>query len=294
MRPGQLLDRLRRGDELTPGEIAAVVRGAVSGEWSEAQIGAFLMAVAIRELDVAGSSALTEAMLHSGDVWRLGDEFPSLVDKHSTGGVGDKTSLIIAPLLAACGVPVVMLTGRALGHTGGTADKLESIPGLRLEVDRQRCAELVGDLGVAIGVATRGIAPADKIFYRLRDRTGTVPSLSLVTASILSKKLATGARGIVFDVKTGNGAIFPDLAVGRSLARRMVGVCEELGCAASAVISDMSQPLGSWSGLASEVNESLEVLGGGGEERLRELCLVLAEEAAARVGTAWRSTDSGW
>jgi pyrimidine-nucleoside phosphorylase len=229
-------------------------------------------------------------MLHSGEMWRLGDEFPGLVDKHSTGGVGDKTSLVIAPLLAACGVPVVMLTGRALGHTGGTADKLETIPGLRLAVDRGRTAQLINEHGLAIGVATEGIAPADKIFYRLRDLTGTVPSLTLVTASILSKKLATGAQAIVFDVKTGDGAIFPDRAVGRSLAQRMVAVCAELDCRASALLTDMSQPLGRWAGGACEVNESLEILAGGGDDRLRELCLDLCEEAA-RLSAAELSRD---
>lgn len=284
MRPAQILDQLRAGRAPSPDQIRDVVRGACSGDWSEAQIGAFLMAVAIRDLEQEASSALTEAMLDSGERWSLGEQFPLLVDKHSTGGVGDKTSLVLAPLLAACGVPVVMLTGRALGHTGGTADKLEMVPGLRLAVNRERCAELISDHGLAIGVATEGIAPADRIFYRLRDLTGTVPSLALVTASILSKKLATGANAIAFDVKSGDGAIFPDPDIGRELARRMVQVCRSLGCASSALLTDMSQPLGRWAGGACEVNESVELLRGGGEPRLRELCLRLSVEAAEQVG----------
>jgi pyrimidine-nucleoside phosphorylase len=206
------------------------------------------------------------------------------VDKHSTGGVGDKTSLILGPMLAACGIPVAMLTGRALGHTGGTADKLEAIPGLVLAFDRERCVALLREHRLAIGIATADVAPADRRLYALRNRTATVSSVPLVVGSILSKKLATGAEGIVFDVKCGSGAIFPDPAVARSLATKLVETTRALGRRAAGVLSDMSQPLGSWVGHASEVNESLAVLRGEGEARLTELCLELSVLAAGLSG----------
>jgi pyrimidine-nucleoside phosphorylase len=223
-------------------------------------------------------------MLESGEQWDLASSVAGVVDKHSTGGVGDKVSLILSPLLAACGVPVAMLTGRSLGHTGGTADKLEAIPGLDLALDRARCVELLETVGMAIGIATPEIAPADRRLYALRDRTATVSSVPLVVGSILSKKLATGASGIVFDVKTGDGAIFSDPVVGTTLARLLVDTTRALGRAASAVLSDMAQPLGSWVGHSAEVNESLQILRGEGESRLRELTLELAAACAALSG----------
>ena len=242
------------------------------------------MAVALRGLDDQQTSTLTEAMLDSGEKWQLRDRYPTLVDKHSTGGVGDKVSLILGPLLAACDVPVVMLTGRALGHTGGTADKLESIPSLDLALDRERTERLLDDVGLAIGIATTGIAPADRRLYLLRDQTATISSLPLVVGSILSKKLATGAAGIAFDVKVGSGAFFPDEADARELAQRLVSTCELLGVRASALLTDMGQPLGRWVGHNSEINETVECLEGRGEERLMEVSFSLCEEAARLVG----------
>ena len=282
--PFELLERKRFGNKLEPEEVRTIVRGAADGSWGDAELGAFLMASAIQGLDVEETASLTAAMLESGEQWSLGKEVPLLVDKHSTGGVGDKVSLILSPLLAACGVPVVMLTGRALGHSGGTADKLESIPGVRLDFDRARCLELLSDVGIAMGIATDEIAPADRRLYALRDRTGTVSSVSLVVGSILSKKLATGASAIVFDVKTGSGAFFAEEDQARELCRRLVGTCQELGVRSSGLITDMSEPLGQWVGHSAEVMESLACLEGRGNERLMEVVFALCEEAARLVG----------
>ena len=242
------------------------------------------MAAAIHELGPAETRLLTEGMLRSGEQWELRRDVPLLCDKHSTGGVGDKVSLPLAGLLAACDLPVVMLTGRALGHTAGTADKLEAIPGLGLDLDRAGCLELLRTTGIAIGVATGEIAPADRRLYALRDQTATVESLPLITASILSKKLATGAGALVLDVKTGSGAILPSREGAERLARLLVDTARSLGTPASAWITEMGQPLGRWVGHASEVNESLELLTSGGPEDLRELTFTLCREVAALHG----------
>ncbi len=281
----EILERKRFGQALAPEEIQEVVRGASDGSWNDAQLGAFLMAAAIHPLDAAETRALALAMLESGERWQLRDRFPLLVDKHSTGGVGDKVSLILGPLLSACGIRVVMLTGRSLGHTGGTADKLETIPGLDLAFDRQTCERLLDEVGLAIGVATAAVAPADRRMYALRDQTATVSSLPLVVGSILSKKLAVGPAAVVFDVKTGNGAIFPDREEAARLAQLMVEICRSLGCAASALVTDMSQPLGNWCGHAAEVLETYECLDGKGDPRLVELVLDLCESVTAVVGS---------
>jgi pyrimidine-nucleoside phosphorylase len=239
------------------------------------------MAAAIQGLDAEETHSLTLAMLESGEQWDLAADIPTLTDKHSTGGVGDKVSLVLTPLLAACGVPVVMLTGRALGHTGGTADKLEVIPGLDLELDRARCLDLLEDVGMAVGIATSAIAPADGRLYQLRDQTATVASLPLITASVLSKKLATGAAALVFDVKTGNGAFLADEGESRKLAELLVQTCVSFGRRASALITDMSQPLGRWVGHASELKETLDCLAGEGPDDVMEVVYALALELAA-------------
>jgi thymidine phosphorylase len=282
--PYRILERKRAGMRLSEREIRAVARGAADGSWSEGQLAAFLMAAAIRGLDPEETRALTLAMLESGERWELSREVPLLCDKHSTGGVGDKVSLVIAPLLASCGLPVAMLAGRGLGHTAGTIDKLESIPGVDLHLDRRRCLDLVARCGMAIGSATADIAPADRRLYALRDATATVDSIPLITASILSKKLAAGAAAVVLDVKTGNGAFLPDLARSTELARDLVETARALGTPASALVTDMSQPLGRWSGHAAEVRESLEALVGEGPEDLMEVTLALAEEVSRMVG----------
>ena len=282
--PYRILSDLRAGRPLAGADLAAVARGAADEAWRDAELGAFLMGAAIRGLDAAGTRALTAAMLDSGERWQLAREFPHLADKHSTGGVGDKVSIVLAPVLAACGVPVIMLTGRGLGHTAGTADKLESIPGLRQDLDRATAARLLADTGMALGLATSGIAPADRRLYALRDRTATVDSLPLIVASILSKKLASGAAAIVFDVKHGDGAILPDEERARSLARELVVVARALGAPASALITDMSQPLGDWAGHAAEVREALDCLEGSGPRETVALTLALAAELGVLLG----------
>jgi pyrimidine-nucleoside phosphorylase len=282
--PYRILGDLRAGRTLEVADLEAVARGAAAGTWSDAQLGAFLMGAAIRGLDPERTRALTLAMLDSGERWELSREQPRLADKHSTGGVGDKVSIVLAPLLAACDVPVVMLTGRGLGHTGGTADKLESIPGLRQELDRAGAARLLTETGMALGLATAGVAPADRKLYALRDRTATVDSLPLIVASILSKKLASGAAAIAFDVKCGDGAFLADPSLSRELATQLVGVTRSLGTRASALITDMSQPLGDWSGHAAEIREALDCLEGGGAEETVALTLALAAELGGLLG----------
>ncbi|TNF73111.1 MAG: thymidine phosphorylase [Acidobacteria bacterium] len=279
--PYRILERKRAGGSLRDAEVRAVVAGAADGSWTDGQLAAFLMAAAIRGLDAEETQSLTLAMLESGEQWDLAADYPTLTDKHSTGGVGDKVSLVLAPLLAACDVPVAMLTGRALGHTGGTADKLEVVPGLDLRLDRARCLDLLEDVGMAIGIATSAIAPADGRLYQLRDQTATVSSLPLITASILSKKLATGAAALVFDVKTGNGAILADKSESKALAELLVETCVSLGRRAGALITDMSQPLGRWVGHAAELKETLECLAGDGPDDLMEVVYALALELGA-------------
>lgn len=284
--PYRILQRKRAGLPLTGEEIRAVVRGTTDGSWSEGQLGAFLMAVAIRGMDDEETRALTLAMLESGDRWNLAREIPGVCDKHSTGGVGDKVSLVLGPLLASCGVPVAMLTGRGLGHTAGTMDKLETLPGLDQQLDRQRSIDLLRRCNLAIGGATAAIAPADRRLYGLRDVTATVESLPLITGSILSKKLATGAAAVVFDVKVGDAAFIPELAAARELARDLVETAKALGTPASALLTDMNQPLGRWTGHAAEVMESLACLEGEGPADVVEVTLALAEEMARLAGHA--------
>jgi thymidine phosphorylase len=280
----RILGDLRAGRRLATGDLATVARAAADGSWSDAQLGAFLMGAAIRGLDRELTLELTLAMLESGERWQLARELPLLADKHSTGGVGDKVSIVLAPVLAACGVPVVMLTGRGLGHTGGTADKLESIPGLRQDLDRPRALALLRSTGMALGLATAGIAPADRKLYALRDRTATVDSLPLIVASILSKKLASGAAAIVFDVKTGDGAFLSDERAAAELAGELVRVAAGLGTRAAALITDMSQPLGEWVGHAAELREALDCLEGGGPVDTRALTAELAAELGRLLG----------
>lgn len=282
--PYEILTAKRRGESLSEERVRQVVKGASDGSWTDAQLAAFLMAAMIRGLDAEETRHLTVSMLESGERWGLSAEAPTLGDKHSTGGVGDKVSLVLAPLLAACGLPVVMLTGRGLGHTAGTADKLDGVPGLDQALDRDRCLRLLDDVGMAVGIATGSIAPADRKLYALRDSTGTVESLPLITASILSKKLATGAAGIVFDVKVGEGAFLVEPDEARRLAGMLVETSGALGCPASALITDMSQPLGDWVGHDAELGEALATLEGGGPSELVEVVLALAVELAGLLG----------
>ena len=289
--PYAILNRMRQGRPLTRDEVWSVVAGAADGSWTDVHLAAFLMAAAMRGLDDDETRELTLAMLESGDQWGLAKDFGAVVDKHSTGGVGDTVSLIALPLLASCGVPAAKLTGRSLGHSGGTADKLESIPGVRLELDRSRTLELLERFGMAIGIATAGIAPADKRLYGLRDRTSTVDSIPLVVGSILSKKLALGASGIVFDIKTGNGGFFPDPEDTRKLASGLVSISAACGVPADCVLSDMSQPLGRWVGHAAEVREALDFLNGDGDQRLFEVVAAICSRAARLVGSKTHAGD---
>ncbi len=282
--PYRILERKRAGLPLTAEEIVAVVRGTTDGSWTEGQLGAFLMAAAIRGMNAEETRALTLAMLESGERWDLARDVPGVCDKHSTGGVGDKITLILGPLLASCGIPVAMLTGRGLGHTAGTMDKLETLPGLDQQLDRARSIDLLRRCGLAIGGATAEIAPADRRLYALRDVTATVESLPLITGSILSKKLATGAAAVVFDVKTGDGAILPEHSAALELAQGLVDTAKALGTPASALLTDMSQPMGHWTGHAAEVMESLSCLEGNGPADLVEVTLALGEEMARLAG----------
>jgi pyrimidine-nucleoside phosphorylase len=260
------------------------VRGVTSGEIHDYQASAWLMAALLRGLCRAETAALTDAMLHSGEVLDLSDFPAAKVDKHSTGGVGDKTSLVVAPAAAAAGLVVPMISGRGLAHTGGTLDKLEAIPGFQTGLSLARFREVLRSCGCAIIVATEEIAPADKKFYALRDVTGTVDSPALMCASIMSKKAAEGIDALVLDVKTGSGAFMKTEQEAVSLAELMVETGERIGIKTTALITSMDQPLGHRIGNAVEVEEALEVLRGQGPEDLQELCREL---------TAWMLQTAG-
>lgn len=274
----------RDGVALDRSQIELMVEGASRGTLPPEQLAAMLMAICCRGMSRDETLWLTDAMRRSGDQWRLAEDRPDLVDKHSTGGVGDTVSLVLAPLLAAVGVPVAMMAGRGLGHTQGTLDKLAAIPGFRCDHDRMGVLRLVDDCGAAIVAQTADIAPADRTLYSLRDVTGTVPSLPLIVASIMSKKLALGAATLVLDVKCGSGAFRKTLADGLELASALREVARSSGVSCEAVLTDMSQPLGSALGTACEVRATLEVLSGAGDPRLRELTLRLAAEAMVLRG----------
>jgi pyrimidine-nucleoside phosphorylase len=284
LNPVELIIRKRDGGRLDGGEIRALVDGFVAGEVADYQMSAWLMAAFLRGLDDAETVALTDAMLHSGDVLTLASVKAPRVDKHSTGGVGDKVSICLAPLVAACGVAVPMISGRGLGHTGGTLDKLEAIPGYRVDLDAKRFEQVVRQVGTCMIGQTDRLAPADRRIYALRDVTGTVECIPLIVASILSKKLASGAAAIVFDVKTGNGAFLAEPEAADELARQLVFVSTDLGTRASALVTDMSQPLGDWVGHAAEVREALDCLGGAGPEETVELTARLAAELGDLLG----------
>jgi pyrimidine-nucleoside phosphorylase len=265
------------GKELPREEIAFLVKGVVSGDVPDYQAAAFLMATVIRGMTTAETAALTEAMRDSGEAWDLSDLAP-VVDKHSTGGVGDKVTLVLAPLVAAAGARVGMMSGRGLGHTGGTLDKLAAIPGFRTDLDKARVREALTKVGAALFAQTDAVAPADRILYALRDVTGTVESISLIVSSILSKKLASGTTGIVFDVKTGDGAFLKTVEESRELGRALVDTSRAAGRDATGWITDMSRPLGRAVGNALEADESIRVLRNEGPARLREICILLGTD----------------
>jgi pyrimidine-nucleoside phosphorylase len=272
-----VIRKKRDGHELSRDEIDYLVRGYTLGQIPDYQISSWLMAALLKGLSRTETANLTDAMLHSGEVLDLAEFSAVKIDKHSTGGVGDKTSLVLAPLAAAGGLVVPMISGRGLGHTGGTLDKLEAIPGFDVNLSVSRFRKVLRTCGCAMIGQTAEIAPADRLFYSLRDVTGTVESPFLICASIMSKKLAEGIDGLVLDVKTGSGAFMKTDEDAAFLAELMVETGQRMGKRMVALITDMDQPLGLRVGNALEVEEVLEVLRGGGPEDLRELCLELAE-----------------
>jgi pyrimidine-nucleoside phosphorylase len=301
----ELIARKRDGGTLTRDEIQGLIAAYQAGAVADYQLSAFLMAVFFRGMTDGEAVALTEAMLHSGDVLELASVRRPKVDKHSTGGVGDKVSICLAPLVAACGVAVPMVSGRGLGHTGGTLDKLEAIPGFSVTLEGRRFEQLVREIGVAMIGQTAQIAPADKRIYALRDVTATVECVPLIVASILSKKLAEGIDGLVLDVKVGRGAFMKTEADARTLADALVRVGTRARKNVVAVLTRMDAPLGRTVGNAIETREAFDVLRGGGPEDLVECTLLLGEEmllvggveteraaARARLESALRSGEA--
>lgn len=287
--PQEIIRRKRDGAVLADAEIEAMVRGAVDASVTDAQIAAFAMAVFFRGMTMPERVAFTRAMARSGRVldWSGANLPGPVLDKHSTGGIGDKTSLILAPIVAACGGFVPMISGRGLGHTGGTLDKMDSIPGYVSQPETDVLDRVVRSAGCAVVGATRDIAPADRRIYAIRDTTGTVESIDLITASILSKKMAAGLGGLVMDVKFGTGAFMSDIGDARALARSIVDVANGGGLPTVALLTDMNQPLGRTAGNAVEVREAIDLLTGGPkDERLWEVTARLTAELLVIGGLA--------
>ncbi len=278
-----IISKLRDGDDPSQSELNWFAQGIASGKVTDAQAGAFAMAVLLKGLSEEGRVALTLAMRDSGDVlkWDLGKP---VVDKHSTGGIGDCVSLLLAPMLAAVDVPVPMISGRGLGHTGGTLDKLEAIPGVQTSVGEKRFRAIMDEIGCAIVSADQNMAPADRRLYGIRDVTGTVPSKDLITASILSKKLAAGLDALILDVKCGSGAFMETEDDARALAQSLVSTATGAGCKTAALITDMSQPLAPAAGNALEVAEVMGALTDPKNSRLVDLTLALGAELMVLAG----------
>jgi pyrimidine-nucleoside phosphorylase len=293
LNPVEFLRHKRDGREHAPADVQAFIDAFVEGKVADYQASAWLMAAFLNGLSHKETLALTEAMLHSGSVLTLPSVKRARVDKHSTGGVGDKISLCLAPLVAACGVAVPMISGRGLGHTGGTLDKLEAIPGFRIDLDAKRFERIVRDVGTCLIGQTAQLAPADKRLYALRDVTATVECIPLIVASILSKKLAEGIDGLVADVKCGGGAFMKDLKSARALAQALVSVGKGAGKRVSALITDMSAPIGLTIGNALETREAIEILKNVGPADTRALTLELGAEMLV-LGKRCKNRAAAW
>lgn len=291
MRPIDIIEKKRDGYELTAEEIDFFIQGYTRGDIPDYQAAAWLMAVYLRGMSERETRDLTLAMARSGDMLDLSDVASVVADKHSSGGIGDKVTLVVTPIVAACGVPVGKMTGRGLGFTGGTVDKLESIPGFRTDLSPQEFKAQLARIGIVITGQSENLAPADRKLYALRDITGTVSSLPLIVSSIMSKKLAGGATAILLDVKVGSGAFMKTVEEASRLAEAMVRLGRELGRRIGALVSDMNQPLGWAVGNALEVHEAINVLHEDGPPDLREHCLVAAAEMLALAGRVADSTE---
>lgn len=291
MNPQDLIRKKRDGGKFSPSEINAFIKGVCDETWADYQISALVMAMFINGLRQSEQNSLTEAMLNSGEVLDFSDIDMPVADKHSTGGVGDKTSLLIAPIAAACGVAVPMISGRGLGHTGGTLDKLESIPNYNVNLSIEEFKKIVKQCGFAMTGQTAEIAPADKKLYALRDATATVESIPMIVGSIMSKKLAEGLDALCLDVKTGSGAFMQSEREARKLAKALVKTGNACGVKTEAILSDMNQPLGKYVGNALEVFECLNILRGENDQ-LSGQTLDLAAELTARILVLTEVCDS--